>query len=117
MPRPCRALLLAALVLLLGGSVPAHGQESLRDAAARLRSAVKAEEARIADTRAGIADAPARLAVLGGGVTKRNQQLAHPQTALVKARVRLPRLERKQAHAQRLLAQNLRSTYMDGEPT
>ena len=31
--------------------------------------------------------------------------------------MRLTRLERKQANAQKLLAENLRSTYMDGEPT
>jgi peptidoglycan hydrolase CwlO-like protein len=113
----CRALLLAALVVLLCGSVPANGQESLRDAASRLKAAVSAEEARIADTRDGIADANARLAVLQARVEKRNQQLDDTQTALVKARVRLTRLEKKQAHAQKLLAQNLRSTYMDGEPT
>src|SRR3954452_4869302 len=116
-PRHCRALLLAVLVVLVCGSVPANGQESLRDAASRLRAAVRAEEARIANTRDGIADANARLVVLQARVTKRNQQLDATQTALVKARVRLARLERKQANAQKLLAQNLRSTYMDGEPT
>jgi peptidoglycan hydrolase CwlO-like protein len=117
MHHPRRALFLAALLLLLCGSVPASGQESLRDAAARLKAAVRAEEARIADTRDGIADANARLAVLQARVTKRNQQLDATQTALVKARVRLTRLQRKQANAEKLLAQNLRSTYMDGEPT
>src|SRR3954470_15052414 len=96
-PRHCRALLLAVLVVLVCGSVPANGQESLRDAAARLRAAVRAEEARIADTRAGLADANARLFVLDARVKKRNQQLDDTQTALVKARVRLSRLERKQA--------------------
>src|SRR3954452_5657690 len=116
-PRHCRALLLAVLVVLVCGSVPANGQESLRDAASRLRAAVRAEEARIANTRDGIADANARLAVLQARVNKRNQQLDDTQTALVKARVRLTRLEKKQANAQALLAQNLRSTYMDGEPT
>ena len=35
----------------------------------------------------------------------------------MRARVRLTRLERKQANAARLLAENLRATYMDGEPT
>src|SRR3954469_18076280 len=117
MPHRCRAVPLAALVLLVCGSVPAQGQQSLRDAAARLRAAVNAEEARIADTREGIADANARLAVLNARLAKRNQQLDDTQTALVKARVRLTRLERKQDHAQTLLAQNLRSSYMDGEPT
>src|SRR4051794_36060011 len=117
MPHPRRALFLAVLVVLLCGSVPANGQESLSAAAARLKAAVRAEEARIADTRDGIADANARLAVLQARVEKRNQQLDDTQTALVKARVRLSRLQKKQAHAETLLAQNLRSTYMDGEPT
>src|SRR4051794_39201958 len=117
MPHRCRALFLASLVLLLCGSVPANGQESLRVAASRLRAAVRAEEARIADTREGIADANGRLAVLTARVSRRNGQLDRTQTALVKARVRLTRLQRKQAHAQTLLAQNLRSGYMDGEPT
>ena len=56
-----RATPLALLVLLAFG-VPANGQESLRDAAQRLRDAVRAEEARIADTREGLADAEQRLA-------------------------------------------------------
>src|SRR3954447_6180973 len=116
-PRHCRALLLAVLVVLACGSVPANGQESLRDAASRLRAAVRAEEARIADTREGLADANARLVVLDARLNKRTQQLDDTQTALVKARVRLTRLERKQARAEKLLSQNLRSSYMDGEPT
>src|SRR6478735_6509707 len=115
--RRCRALILAVLVVLCCGSVPASGQESLQSAASRLRAAVRAEEARIADTRDGIADANARLAVLQARVNKRNQQLDETQTALVKARVRLARLENKQDNAQTLLAQNLRHTYMDGEPS
>src|SRR3954471_6717127 len=117
MPRRCPALFLPTLVLLVCGSVPAQGQERLRDAASRLRAAVRAEEARIADTREGLASANARLVVLDARLRRRNQQLDDTQTALVKARVRLTRLERKQARAEKLLAQNLRSSYMDGEPT
>jgi peptidoglycan hydrolase CwlO-like protein len=117
MPRRLRAVPLAVLVLLLCGSVPANGQQSLRDAASRLKAAVRAEEARIADTRSGLADANARLAVLDARLQKRNKQLDDTQTALVRARVRLSRLERKQANAEKMLAQNLRSSYMDGEPT
>ena len=97
--------------------MPAHGQESLRDAASRLRDAVRAEEARIADTREGLADANARLAVLDARLQKRNRQLDDTQTALVRARVRLTRLERKQGNAEKMLAENLRSSYKDGEPT
>jgi peptidoglycan hydrolase CwlO-like protein len=108
---------LAVLILLLGGSVPAHGQESLRSAAARLKAAVRAEESRIAATREGLADAERRLAVLDTRARKRRQQLADTQKKLVDARVRLTRLERKQAVAEKTLAANLRHNYMDGAPT
>ena len=111
----CRFLPLAVLAALLGGSVPAQGQESLRAAAARLRAAVAAEEARIADTREGLADAERRLAVLDERARTRRQQLDDTQDKLVQTRVRLTRLERKQARAEKLLAENLRSRYMGGE--
>src|SRR4051794_11881685 len=112
-----RFLPLVFLAVLLGGSVPAHGQGSLRDAAKRLKSAVAAEQERIAATRAGLADATNRLAVLDARVAKRNAQLDSTQNELVRARVHLTRLERKQAAAEALLARNLRASYMDGEPT
>jgi peptidoglycan hydrolase CwlO-like protein len=108
---------LAVLMLLLGGGAPAHGQDSLRSAAARLKSAVRAEEARIAATREGLADAERRLAVLDARARKRRTQLDETQDKLVAARVRLTRLERKQARAEKTLAENLRHNYMDGEPT
>jgi peptidoglycan hydrolase CwlO-like protein len=112
-----RVLPLAVLAVLLGAAAPAHGQESLRDAAKRLRAAVAVEEARIADTREGLADAESRLAVLDARARKRRQQLFDTQDKLVKARVRLTRLEHKQARAEKLLAENLRSSYMSGEPS
>ena len=108
---------LAVLLLALCGSVPAHGQESLRSAAARLKAAVAQEEARIADTREGLADAERRLAVLDARARKRRQQLSDTQKKLVATRVRLTRLEKKQAEAEKTLAENLRHNYMDGEPT
>ena len=111
-----RATPLALLVLLAVG-VPAHGQESLRDAAERLRAAVRAEEARIAATREGLADAERRLAVLNARLSKRRAQLDDAHTRLVRARVRLSRLERKQREAEELLAENLRETYKSGQPT
>ena len=103
--------------MALCGSVPAHGQESLRSAAARLKAAVAQEEARIADTREGLADAERRLAVLDTRARKRRQQLSDTQKKLVATRVRLTRLEKKQAEAEKTLAENLRHNYMDGEPT
>src|SRR3954468_6445360 len=112
-----RLLPLAVLSLALAGSVPAHGQESLRSAAARLKAAVTAEEARIADTREGLADAERRLAVLDIRARRRRQQLSDTQKKLVATRVRLTRLEKKQAEAETTLASNLRHNYMDGEPS
>jgi peptidoglycan hydrolase CwlO-like protein len=112
-----RVLPLAVLAVLLGAAAPAHGQQSLRDAAKRLRAAVAVEEARIADTREGLADAESRLAVLDARVRKRRQQLLDTQDKLVKARARLTRLEHKQARAEKLLAENLRSSFMSGEPS
>src|SRR4051794_7277569 len=112
-----RVLPLAVLAVLLGGSVPAHGQGSLSDAAKRLKAAVAAEDARIGTTRAGLEAATSRLAVLDARLAKRNQQLLDTQNDLVKARVHLTRLQRKQANAETLLAQNLRASYMDGQPT
>jgi peptidoglycan hydrolase CwlO-like protein len=108
---------LAVLILLVGGSAPAQAQESLRSAAARLKAAVRAEEARIADTREGLADAERRLSVLDAKARKRRDQLADTQRKLVATRVRLTRLEKKQAEAEKTLAANLRHNYMDGQPT
>ncbi len=112
-----RVLPLAVLAVLLGFTAPAQGQQSLRDAAKRLRAAVAVEQAKIDDTREGLASAAARLAVLDARARKRRQQLFDTQDKLVKTRVRLTRLERKQARAEKLLAANLRSSYMSGEPT
>ena len=110
-----RILPLAVLAALLGGSVEAHGQQSLRSTAQRLRAAVSAEEARIADTREGLADAERRLAALDARALKRRRQLDATQDELVRTRVRLTRLERKQSKAEKLLATNLRTSYMSGE--
>ena len=103
--------------MLLGGSVPAHGQESLRSAAARLKAAVTAEEARIADTREGLADAERRLAVLDARARKRRQQLDDTQDKLVARARPADAAGEKQAQAEKTLAENLRHNYMDGEPT
>jgi peptidoglycan hydrolase CwlO-like protein len=114
--RSLRPLLpLAVLLALLLGGPPARAQDSLRDAASRLRAAVAAEEAKIADTREGLADAERRLGVLDARVGKRRAQLDATQDKLVTTRARLTKLERKQAEAETLLAQNLRSSYMSGE--
>ena len=50
-------------------------------------------------------------------MTKRRTQLDDAQNRLVRARVRLTRLERKQAKAQKQLADNLRENFKSGKPT
>ena len=117
MSRLRRLLPLAALAALLGGSVPAHAQDTLRDRAQRLRAAVAAEEARIADTREGLSEANTRLSTLNARLSQRREQLDETQDELVRTRVRLSRLEKKQATAEKQLAENLRESYMDGKPT
>ena len=117
MPRLRRLLPLAALAAVLGGSLPAHAQDSLRDRAQRLRAAVAAEEARIADTREGLSQANTRLSALNARLSQRRKQLDETQDELVRTRVRLSRLEKKQATAEKQLAENLRESYMDGKPT
>jgi cell wall-associated NlpC family hydrolase len=115
-----RLLPLAFAALLAGGaSAPAHGQglAGQRAAAAKLKAAVTAEERRIAATREGLAQAQARLAVLQTRATKRQTQLDDTQTRLVRARVHLTTLERKEAKAQKLLAENLVSSYKGGTPS
>ena len=85
------AVLLGAL-LAVGWSAPAGAQSGLaadRAAADRLRAIVGAEQRRIAGTRAGLADAEARLAVIVGRVQRRQAQLTEAQDKLVRARIRL----------------------------
>ena len=56
-------------------------------------------------------------AVLNARLTKRRTQLDDAQNQLVRARVRLSRLERKQATAEKQLAENLRENFKAGKPT
>src|SRR6478609_4758218 len=92
MSRLRRLLPLAALAAVLGGSAPAHAQDTLRDRAQRLRK-------------------------LNTRLSQRRKQLDETQDELVRTRVRLSRLEKKQATAEVQLADNLRESYMDGKPT
>jgi cell wall-associated NlpC family hydrolase len=116
-----RLLPLALAALLVGGAgTPARGQaglESERAAAAKLKDAVSAEERKIAATREGLAQAQARLAELQARATKRQTQLDDTQNRLVRARVHLTTLERKEAKAEKLLAENLLSSYKGGTPS
>src|SRR3954470_6366862 len=116
-----RLVPLAFAALLAGGAgaAPTHAQtlSGQRAEAARLRAAVAAQQRKIAATRDGIAQAQARLAELQARASKRQAQLDDTQTRLVKARVHLTTLERKEARAEKLLAENLLSSYKGGQPS
>jgi septal ring factor EnvC (AmiA/AmiB activator) len=113
------AALLGAGALAAGTSQPAAGQASLdseRAAADRLRDAVAAESARISATRDGLADAERRLAVLDGRVRERVGELQSTQEELIHSRIRLTKLQRREAAAKRELAANLVAAYKAGRP-
>jgi cell wall-associated NlpC family hydrolase len=113
------AALLGAAAVVAGTSQPAAGQASLeseRQAADRLRDAVAAESARIADTRDGLADAERRLAALDARVRERRRELQETQDELIGSRIRLTTLQRREAAAKRELAANLVASYKAGRP-
>jgi septal ring factor EnvC (AmiA/AmiB activator) len=114
-------LALAALVVLVAlPGRPAVGQtgsiSTQQRTAEQLRDAIAAESARIAATRDGLADAERRLAVLDARVRDRQTDLANAQNELVRARIRLTMLERREAAAKRTLADNLVASYKSGRP-
>jgi peptidoglycan hydrolase CwlO-like protein len=122
-PRRVLVLVLAALIgagaVVAGSSPPAAGQASLESeqaAADRLRDAVAAESARIAATRDGLADAERRLVALDARVRERQGELQETQTELIHSRIRLTKLQRREAAAKRELAANLVATYKAGRP-
>jgi cell wall-associated NlpC family hydrolase len=123
LPRRLILLLLPALVaagaVLAATTRPAAGQASLESeqaAADRLRDAVAAESARIAQTRDGLADAERRLAALDARVERREAELQETQEDLVHERIRLTTLQRREAAAKRELAANLVESYKSGRP-
>jgi cell wall-associated NlpC family hydrolase len=114
-----RLLPLALVALLAGGAgTTAEGQglSGERAAAAKLKAAVAAEEAKISATREGLAQAQARLSALQARAARRQTQLDDTQTKLVGARIHLTKLERKEAKAEAQLAENLVSSYKGGTP-
>jgi peptidoglycan hydrolase CwlO-like protein len=120
-PRPRRLILLLLAALAGAGVLPAAtaGQASLESeqaAADRLRDAVAAESARIANTRDGLADAERRLAALDARVERRESELQDTQEDLIHERIRLTNLQRREAAAKRELAANLVETYKSGRP-
>jgi septal ring factor EnvC (AmiA/AmiB activator) len=123
MPPRLRHLSLLTLLVwcaLATGASPVAGAprdlEGQRAAAERLRASVEAESRRIAETRAGVAQAEEQLAALEARVRRRQAQLDDAQDQLVRLRVRLTRLERREAKAERLLANNLVASYKSDRP-
>jgi cell wall-associated NlpC family hydrolase len=110
----------AAGVVVIGGSRPASGQAGLgseRAAAQRLRAVVEAEGRRIESTGAGLRDAERRLGVFVARADRRWDQLAGAEDRLVRARLRLTRLQRREVTAKRTLSENLATAYKSGRPT
>jgi cell wall-associated NlpC family hydrolase len=113
------AAVLGVGALVAGASPPASGQagiESERQAADRLRAAIAAETDRIAATQDGLADAERRLAVLDTRVKARTTALKDAQDRLIRSRIRLTMLQRREIEAKRTLADNLVSSYKAGQP-
>lgn len=121
-PRRQLALLaaLSATAVAAGPSATAPAQSSLagqRAAAESLQRAVAAESRRIAATGAGLAGAQRRLGALDVRVERRVTQLREAQDELVRARLRLARLEQRSADADRTLSANLLNSYKAGKPS
>jgi peptidoglycan hydrolase CwlO-like protein len=117
-----RALALTATgaaALAVGAGAPSQGLADVaadRAAAQSLRQKVAAETARIERTSAGLQAAESRLAALDGRVATRQAQVQETQDDLVRARVRMARLERKAEQATDVLSSNLASAYESGRP-
>ena len=87
-----------------------------REAAARVRAAVAAQSRRIEATADGIASAEGRLAKLTAREGARRTEFLQAQDDLVRARVRLTRLEKRSAQAKRTLGKTLAAAYRRGNP-
>ena len=112
---------LLALGALAATAGPAAGVPrdlaSQQAAASKLRESVRAESARIAQTRAGVARAQEELAALTARADRRQAKLDQAQDELVRLRVQLTRLEEKQAKSEDTLGDNLVATYKSGRPS
>ena len=113
---PASAALIALGTLAVGPSPLAEGQSGLAGQAARLRSAVAAENARLDSTRDGLAQAERRLTSLVARVRVREARLADAQQRLMQSRIHLSRLQRREATSKQTLAENLRAQYESGQP-
>lgn len=126
-PTPRRRSTLRALALTAtgaaaiaaGAGAPTAGRADIsseRAAAQSLRERVAAESARIARTEAGLQAAQARLNRLDGRVALRQGQVEKTQDDLVRARIRMAKLERKADEATDVLSDNLARAYESGRP-
>jgi cell wall-associated NlpC family hydrolase len=119
---PLRALAACATVaaaLAVGAGLPAPGSADVaadREAAKSLRQQVAAETARIETTGAGLADAEQRLSMFEARADAQQARLKATQDALIRARFRLARLERKARVATKTLSKNLVAAYQTGTP-
>jgi cell wall-associated NlpC family hydrolase len=81
-----------------------------------VRAAISAEERKISSTSSGLQAAEARLAKLQARETERRNQFLRAQDRLVRERIRLTRLERRNGQAKDALGQTLAETYRRGQP-
>jgi peptidoglycan hydrolase CwlO-like protein len=126
-PTPRRRLTLRAFALTatgaaalaVGAGAPPAGYADVaaeRAAAQSLRERVAAASAGIARTEAGLRAAQQRLAALDQRVALRQGQVQKTQDDLVRARVRMAKLERKAENATDVLSANLARAYESGRP-
>lgn len=112
------AICLAAGALGYSGNIQTSSADvqSDRAAAAKIRAAVAAESRLIDSTSDGLQAAERRLAKLSAREQVRRVQFTEAQDELVRARVRLTRLERRSTQAKAALAKNLVANYQTGGP-
>lgn len=119
-----RCALLAGTACLLTTGVIISGDvatvsadvEADRNAAAKVRAAVAAETRRIESTADGLAAAEQRLAKLTAREAARRAEFIDAQDQLVRARVRLTRLEKRSDQAKKALGETLAAAYRRGNP-
>ncbi|MDO9354523.1 MAG: hypothetical protein Q7T55_12560 [Solirubrobacteraceae bacterium] len=117
------AAVVGTAALIAGGYAASTGVQPVsadvaadRAAAASVRAAVAAETRRIEATADGIAGAESRLAKLTARETQRRTEFLVAQNDLVKARIRLSRLEKRSAEAKTVLGDTLAAAYRRGNP-
>jgi septal ring factor EnvC (AmiA/AmiB activator) len=115
---PLLALLVCSALALTPGPVAGvtRDLEGQQAAASKLRESVKAESDRIAETRAGVAQAEEELAGLTARADRRQAKLDKAQNKLIELRIQLTRLEEKEAKSEDTLGKNLVASYKSGPP-